>query len=242
MADPQPDHFQSTDTSLRDWRQGDVVLDKTVPLLHLAIAGRPLTKETEQAAKEDANGKPDDTLIVTGEIPGFVVLTQTCDLARSCKIRPYAELAALIEVKPDQLREVEKRLRPAFAYIPALAAQRLVADLDRTMTVEKTVLASLKRQVGFTTAQEIMAFQAALARNRARFAFPDDFVTAVSGFQKRLRDRAGKDSSEGRHVDALVEIRVSAAPSWEADKVSVTFWFIKDSDPQPSEWPDITAA
>jgi hypothetical protein len=163
--------------------------------------------------------------------PGFVVLTQTCDLVRSCESRPYVELAALIEVNADRLREIQKCLRPAFAFIPALSEQRLVADLDRTMTVEKTVLASLARQPGFTTDREIMAFQAALARNKARFAFPDDFVAAVSQFQRRLRDRAGRDSVEGRHVDALSEIRVSAVPSWDAEEIALTLWLIKQSDP-----------
>jgi hypothetical protein len=236
-----PELIAQTDARLRDWRQGDVVIDKSLPMLHLAIAGSPLTPEAELAANEDPDGKPEDAIIVTGEAPGFVVLSQTCDLVRSCSTRPYVELAALIEVNADHLREVQKRRRPTFAYIPALANQRLVADLDRTMTVEKTVLASLNRQPGLGTTQETVDFQAALARNKARFAFPDDFVVAVSGLQDRLKQRARRDSSEGRHVDALAEIRFSAAPSWEAEKIELTLWLIKESDPQPSEWPAMVA-
>jgi hypothetical protein len=30
--------------------------------------------------------------------------------------------------------------RPAFVYVPALSAERLVGDLDRVMTIEKSVL------------------------------------------------------------------------------------------------------
>jgi hypothetical protein len=237
MADPPKDSFEATDAALRVWRQGDVVFDENLPLLHLAVAGQPLTREAELAAQDQPDGKPDDRVIVPGKCPGFVVLTQTCDLVRSCKQRPYAELAALIEVAPAVLHEVQNSLRPAFAFLPALADRRLVADLDRTMTVEKSVLASLARQPGVTTPQETAAFQKILARNKARFAFPDAFVAAMNGFQKRLKDKAGKNSDEGRHVDALAEIRVAAAPSWEAGKVAITLWLIKASDPDPVQWP-----
>ena len=237
MADA-PNHFHATDAALAAWRQGDVVFDERLPLLHLAVAAQPLTPEAELAAKEQQGGNPDDRIVVPGECPGFVILTQTCDLIRPCKLRPYAELAALIEVNPDVLREVQNCLRPAFAYVPALAARHLVADLDRTMTVEKTVLASLARQPGVTTPQEAAAFQKALARNVARFAFPDSFVVALAGLQKRLKSKAGKQNSdEGKHVDALTEIRVTATPSWAADKIALTLWLIKKGDPDPVQWP-----
>jgi hypothetical protein len=237
MGDQPKDPFEATDAALRAWRQGDVVFDEDLPLLHLAVVGQPLTKEAELAAQDQPDGNPDDRVIVPGKCPGFVVLTQTCDLVRSCKQRPYAELAALIEASPDMLREIQNGLRPAFAFLPALVDRRLVADLDRIMTVEKSVLASLARQPGVTTPQETAGFQKALARNKARFAFPDSFVSAMSAFQKRLKDKAGKNSDEGRHVDALSEIRVSATPTWDADKVAITVWLIKSTDPNPTQWP-----
>jgi hypothetical protein len=237
MADAPQDPFEATDAALRVWRQGDVVFDENLPLLHLAVAGQPLTKEAELAAQDQPEGKPDDRGVVPGKCLSFVVLTQTCDLVRSCRQRPYAELAALIEAPPDLLREVQNSLRPAFAFLPPLADRRLVADLDRTMTVEKTVLASLARQPGVTTPQETAAFQKALSRNKARFAFPDAFVAGMGSFQKRLKDKAGKNSDEGRHVDALSEIRVAATPSWETDKVTITLWLIKKCDPDPAQWP-----
>jgi hypothetical protein len=59
----------------------------------------------------------------------------------------------------------------------------------------------------------------------------------MSAFQKRLKDKAGKNSDEGRHVDALSEIRVSATPTWDADKVAITVWLIKSTDPNPTQWP-----
>jgi hypothetical protein len=169
-------------------------------------------------------------------VPGFVVLTQTCDLVRSSHQRPYAELAPLVEVTPEVHGAIVRCQRPAFACIPAFADRRLVADLDRSLTVEKAVLARLTRMPGMLSDLDTAKFQRALARGKARFAFPDDFNTAMKKFQRRMVDRVGKQTPEGRHVDALVEIRVSAQPSWDAPDVAVTLWLVKTGDPDPQEW------
>lgn len=48
-----------------------------------------------------------------------------------------------------------------------------------------------------------------------------------------------RQSAEGAHLTALREIRVTAEPYWDADKVEVHFRFIKWADPKdtPSDWP-----
>jgi hypothetical protein len=129
--------------------------------------------------------------------------------------------------------------------VPGVADRRLVADLDRTMTIEKPVLARWNRVEGCRNDAEMRAFQNALTRKRGRFAFPDEFEEAAKKFHKRFNDRAGKDSPEGHYVDALAEIRVRAVPSWDAAEVELEFLFIKDLDPpgekenEPlgSQWP-----
>ena len=70
-------------------------------------------------------------------------------------------------------------------------------------------------------------FAEALARKRARFAFPDDFNELVAKLKGRLRDKHARNTQEGRALRALREIRVSAAPSWESDSITLTFWFIR---------------
>lgn len=236
MGDPSKEPFRTINAALMEWRQGDVILDVDLPLYHLAIAGQPLTDEAGLASQEQPESNPDDLILVAGKCPGFIVLTQTCDLVRCSTIRPYAELAALVEVEPNFLRQVEKCYRPAYTFVPALADKRLVADLSRVMTVEKAVLASFKRQPGLRSTKEITAFQQALARYKSRFAFPDDFNDALADFQERLKKRAGKNSEEGQHVEALAEIRVIAQPDWYAEKVSIVLWFIKNRDPEPENW------
>ncbi|MFZ1104789.1 MAG: hypothetical protein WAN86_18390 [Hyphomicrobiaceae bacterium] len=231
-----PTHCQTVDKALQEWRQGDVILKPSFFMSHLAVAGSPLTPAAIEAAAELSGGDPQDLLSVESEVAGFVVLTQTCDLVRECKMRPYVQLAPLREVTQEELEQIQRCERPAFAYLPALADRRLIADLDRALTVEKAVLVPLERVSALQTDAEQVAFGRALARNRARFAFPTPFNEAMSAFQKRMKSRAGKNSDEGRHVECLSEIRVVASPSWEAEKVSVTIWLIKHSDPPNPQW------
>jgi hypothetical protein len=89
---------------------------------------------------------------------------------------------------------------------------------------------SWKRTPGCTTDQERRAFAQALVRKRARTAFPDDFTELVAKLMDRLQDKHDKNSDEGRALRALREVRVRVAPSWDAPKVEITFWFIPDDD------------
>ncbi|MGH6815747.1 MAG: hypothetical protein ACREC6_08585, partial [Hyphomicrobiaceae bacterium] len=198
--------------------------------------GKPLTPEAEEAAAELPEGDPRDFLSVDSVVPGFVVLTQTCDLARESRQRPFAELAPLRKVSEDELRQVIRCERPTYAYIPVLADRRLVADLNGAITVEKAVLASITREPGMLTDADTDAFQKALARNRSRFAFPTPFNEAMIDFQRRIIRRAGRNSPEGRHVDALSEIRVTATPSWRDERATITLWLIKKEDPPEQDW------
>ncbi len=114
--------------------------------------------------------------------------------------------------------------------LPAIVKERgLVVDLDRVMTVEKAVVASWRRTPGCTSDQERRNLARALARKRARPAFPDDFVNFSSKLVERLRHKHDKNSDEGRALRALREIRVRAAPSWDSDRIEITFWVIPDS-------------
>jgi hypothetical protein len=124
---------------------------------------------------------------------------------------------------------------PAFVYVPCTAAERLVVDLDRTMTIEKAIVAGWTRTAGWQTDQEIRLFAEALSRKCSRFAFPDDFVRAVGKLQNRLAKKHDRNSEEGAHLRSLFAIRVRAAPSWEDKQVQLTWWFIKDSDPSGVE-------
>jgi DNA-binding transcriptional regulator YiaG len=112
---------------------------------------------------------------------------------------------------------------------PSTAEQvvsRLAVDLDRVMTVEKSIIARWARTPGCLTDEDTRAFAYALSRKRVRFAFPDDFTAFAWRLRDRLVKKHDKNTEEGRSARALREIRVRAAPSWDAQRVELFFWFV----------------
>lgn len=225
---------KAIDEALRAWRQGDVCLDTGLEFLHLADLSRPHSPASLQLAdaSEDAGevleGGPTPVL---DEVRGVVMLSQTCDVVRGCRERPFVEVSPLIRMGEQDVEAVRRLKRPAFAYVSVTAANCLVADLDRTMTVEKALVAGWTRTPGWETDAELRDFALALSRKRSRFAFPDEFVSAAQPLQRHLVDKHDRKTGEGAHLRALREIRVRAAPSWDSDSVRLSWWFIKDSDP-----------
>jgi hypothetical protein len=225
--------FAAIDAAISDWRQGDLALDAKLSFVHLADLARPITQEASETAQSQLglDGTDADIGAVFSGTPGLVVLTQTCDIIRVCQDRPYIEVAPLVEVTPVVLEEVRRMRRPAFAYVPGVANQNLVVHIERTMTIEKAVLAQWTRIPGCQTDEDAKLFALALSRKRMRFAFPNDFVQAIEALQRRLRDRHNKNHAEGAHLRALNEIRIRAAPSWNSTTVQLALWFIWDVDP-----------
>jgi hypothetical protein len=178
--------------------------------------------------------------ILDSDVSGLVVLTQTCDLVRATEERPYAEVCPLVAVDEAVLAQIKAGQRPGYLYIPSLEAECLVGDLDRVMTIQKAVLAKRERKAGWTTDEEARQISEALARKRARFAFPDDFNLFVGPLQDRLKGKHGKESPEGGALRALREIRIHAEPNWDAAEVELMFWFIRrdgETGVSNEQWP-----
>lgn len=218
------------DGALHVWRQGDLALDEKW-FVQVADGKDPLTSESAES------GPGLIALTVTCE--GLVVVTQTCDVVRKCRERPFVEVSPLIKVDEDELRRITRGEIPARATIAA--RPDLVADLDRTMTVEKSVVSEWTRTAGWSSDEDIRRFADALKRKRGRFAFPDRFVSAVSKLRKRIIGKHGRNTDEGRALAALQEIRVTAAPAWDAPSYEVFLTFIRpESTPEISDavWSD----
>jgi hypothetical protein len=189
--------------------------------------------------------------MVSVNVPGFAVLTQTCDLIRPCSERALVRVAALASLGTDDLNRVKRGYRPRYAFIGGVAGRGLAADLDNIMTVEKAIIAAVppeKRVRGCQTDLEMREFAWAVARNLSRTAFPDDFVFAFQKIQQRIQEKHGKTTydaknnptNEGVLLAAVREIRVSCAPSWDAADVTLTFYFIFDRPEQiPTNAEDI---
>lgn len=214
--------IKKIDTTLKDWCQGDCAIGEHW-FVHRFNPQAPLTPESTDVSKEEAD-------LAESAVKGFVIVTQTCDIVRTCNERPFVEAVPLIEVDEQRLNDIKRSRRPQYAYIPGVAELKLVADLDRVMTIEKSVLAEWERKPGCTNDDEVTELRQALTRKRARFAFPDDFNSIAKKLQKRLRDKHNKTTEEGEALRALREIRVRAAPSWSDPEIQLMFWFVRDGE------------
>jgi hypothetical protein len=227
-------NVKQIDAVLSQWRQGDLALEEFW-FVHVADPTTPLS---EAAAQADGDG----IQALTSEVAGLVVVTQTCDIVRSCTTRPYVEVSPLVQVSEADFRHVLRGRRPAQATLPNLEKDRLVADLDRVMTVEKSIVSKWKRTPGCSDDAECRRFAQALARKRVRFAFPDDFTTLVRKLQSRLAEKHEKSTDEGRALRALREIRVQASPSWDAPHIDIFIWFVRhdgDTNFEGRNWADL---
>lgn len=107
--------IRSIDNVLAAWRQGDCALGEHwfVHRLDKSIA---VTDAGRVAAEAGAD-------LAEQEVQGFVVVTQTCDVVRSCAERPFVEICPLVEVDDDRLREIQRGRRPAYAFVVLLSAR-----------------------------------------------------------------------------------------------------------------------
>ena len=195
---------------LPDWRQGDCVVGP-------------------QWLAYRVDGDPD---LLEDEVPGFVVISQSCDIERSVDDCRFVEVAPLVAMDPDFVHRVKQELHVRHAFVPGVAARGLVADLSRSMSVDKTVVVGWVRTPGCSSDEERIAFARALARKHSRFAFPDDFNRLVRRLVDRIEEKHDRPQSlEGRALRALRWILVRAAPRWDAEEVELTFFFVvRDGD------------
>ena len=225
MSAPDAAEIERIETALREWRQGDATLDDDTFIVHLADKRVPLTAVARDAVDEvPAEYNVFDVL---SSVKGLVVVSQSCDIVKKCTASEYVEVSPLVEIAEEaQLHAIRKGRQLRYAYLPGLADRKLAVDLDRTMTVEKAVVAGWNRIPGCTTDVERRDFADALARKRQRFAFPDSFNAGLAKFRDRLKEKEGKASPEGGLIAALDHIRVRPDPNWDAASVSVLFWFL----------------
>ena len=221
------DPAEIVDETLGLWRQGDCVVGPQW-VIHKFDVSLPLMGSAVDAAGEDSD-------VIEAEAPGLVVTTQTCDIVKPCRKQPYVQVSPLVEVDFDLMRQVQLALRPSLAFIPGVADLQLVADLSRVMTVEKPVLVKWTRLQGCSDEIQARRLAQALGRSRMRAAFPDEFNKAATRLRNRLRDKHGNDTSEGRALESLREIRVHASPSWRADEIKLTLLFIRRDDVHVSD-------
>jgi hypothetical protein len=208
--------------ALTNWAQGDCTLD----FRDFFYAADRKTALTPEAAYLEE----DELQVVISEIEGCMVVTQTCDIVRSCTQRPFIQVAPLVRVIDAQvLREIRIGKRPNYVYIPGLADSSLVADLDRIMTVEKSIITTWTPIRGCIAENDARHIGQHLGRKFSRFAFPDDFNQFIHPLQRRLSDKHNRQTQEGDALRKLQEIRIQADPNWNAAEITVYLLFILEA-------------
>jgi hypothetical protein len=125
------------DKAVREWRQGDATLDVGTFVVHLANKRAPLTDEARDAVARGDVDADEDVFEVLSPVEGLVVVSQSCDIVRECSKSECVEVSPLVFIENNRIFEdIRKRRRTRYAYLPGLADRKLVADLERTMTVD----------------------------------------------------------------------------------------------------------
>ncbi len=224
------DQAKKINLAMGAWRQGDFVLGNVPEAVHMADLSLPHSPPSMTAAARllAAGSSPGSrpVAVVDRQTQGHVMLSQTCDIVRDCITRPYVVMAPLVPPPGDNFDDVRLKKRPRIIYVPAAVRHGLVADLDRAMAAEKSVLAPLERFPGWETDEELAHFTEALVLYFSRFAFPDDFEQACRKMKDRIFGKHNRNSGEGEFLRALEEIRVRAQPSWDHEKVVLHWWFV----------------
>lgn len=194
----------SINDAMRRWSQGDVVLQPNIDFVHLADRQQAHSLPSSQLQQSTTGDVATSLVAVLSRVVGIVALSQTCDLQRDWRDRPFAEVAPLVKVTSEELAAIQRLKRPAFAYLPAVADRKLVVDLDRIMTVEKAVLATWRRLPGVSSDNERRDFGRALARKWARMAFPDELHRGGAADSQAL-SRKTSQTERGRRTLACTE-------------------------------------
>lgn len=212
------------DAAAKTWQQGDVFAD--VAIVRYAYGNLPLT-----AAAARAGGGP---TAIREPLERAALISQTCDVVRNCAQRPLVHIAAVVTLHGASLDEAKRGWRPQYVAIPWAGDDQFV-DLELQGAVEKSVLLNAGRVASCPDSGSAMRFSSGLARHRARFAFPDDLTPTLTPLVNRFREKAGKDTPQGRRIDEIIEIRASATPDWSAAKISVELVFLIDRQSLPSQ-------
>jgi hypothetical protein len=87
---------------------------------------------------------------------------------------------------------------------------------------------------GLTDDAQLRDFAECLVRRFTRFAFPNEFVRAISNIQMHIKTKHKKETDEGDALRSMREIRVSATPGWDSSNPHIEFLFVR-GDSGPSE-------
>jgi hypothetical protein len=212
MPEKADDASPGARSTLADWRQGDYTLS---------------VKEFLTA--EDWNGE--NLEVDATPVIGLCVVTQTCDIVNDAPGREYVVVCPLVDISDEVYKVVANGSSPFAALIERPPGPRTVVDLNRMMSLRKSLLERLDRIDGFITDDGLTQFAGALERKHGRFAFPNDFAAVLTRLRKTVRDASRKQNSDnGKAYRSIQTVRAAAYPSWDAENVTVCFYCVLEPE------------
>ena len=133
------------------------------------------------------------TSVIEGRDPGYVIVTQRCDLLRGFKVEPFVEIApAYIEVDTDAIG-VAKYKSPRLVYLAdAEASGAWLVDLRGRGYIAKDLVPDLAPGVNpIEDDVRLRQFKLRLGQRYARTPVPTDVVSEVQKPLAKLLKKAG---------------------------------------------------
>jgi hypothetical protein len=107
-SDPPAD-IARIDEALQAWRRGECVLGEQW-FAHRFAPAQPLTDEAKASAEAGVD-------LAESETRGLMIVSQSCDVVRSCSERPFVEVCPVVQLEEDVFRQVQRGRRPQFAFV-----------------------------------------------------------------------------------------------------------------------------
>jgi len=114
-----------------------------------------------------------------GEAPGWVVITQRCDLIRSLHDEPFVEIARVAFETDANLVQSAKRNSSRFLFIAAVAGGAWVADLRHQALLAKDQLPATPALNPVPAGTDRRRLKLRIGQRYSRDALPTDLVEAV---------------------------------------------------------------
>jgi hypothetical protein len=192
--------------------QGDVVSAKTFEAIELSESGKPAR--------------------VSRQVDGWVIVTQTCDLARKADERPFAVVCPIVTLAPAKAASAARGHEPRYAPLPGAGANRF-ADLDEFMTVSKPVLEQMEITPGLSNDSDRRRFGYLVGRKFSRAALPDDVAPSLSRLVDRIKDKQPRNGNESKVLASLDDLRVEFVEV--DDNLTLNLLFVVDEELVPDE-------
>jgi hypothetical protein len=153
------------------------------------IAERPEAPLTE--ADPWAGGGP-AAQPIKGDEPGWVMLTQRCDLIRALRVEPLVEVARAVHLKGDAVAAAKAGSARFVAFAPAESGGVWAADLRQRALLPKSLLMQVSPIPAIDTERARKQFRLRLGQRYWRDPVPTDLVETL---QRPLRDAVRRSSS-----------------------------------------------